>query len=54
MVLTQPISPSLPLLLLIKFPYHYGSYATQYQMESVYITLKFPYHYGSYATNGPS
>ena len=33
-----------------KFPYHYGSYATDECSQDMEVTIKFPYHYGSYAT----
>jgi len=33
-----------------KFPYHYGSYATESKFIVNKRLVKFPYHYGSYAT----
>jgi len=34
----------------VKFPYHYGSYATKAVVSGKVSPMEFPYHYGSYAT----
>ena len=51
MVLTQPITHTDIIISYLKFPYHYGSYATIYEPEDEDVeAAMFPYHYGSYAT----
>ena len=50
MVLTQHFIAGLNYTIPLRFPYHYGSYATMPQNLPIPSYPSFPYHYGSYAT----
>jgi len=50
MVLTQLHTRSFHSLPHLRFPYHYGSYATHLGRKAHFFCQPFPYHYGSYAT----
>ena len=50
MVLTQRLLSKSIDITAIKFPYHYGSYATVTTKLAEINSYRFPYHYGSYAT----
>ena len=51
MVLTQLHTRSFHSLPHLRFPYHYGSYATEAREKRIRKSIMFPYHYGSYATH---